>query len=254
MSIPTNPFKQALENRRKLAGSWIMTSSPNAAEAMAWAGLDFIIVDMEHTDASLSDVIGILRAIAATPTQAIVRPPSGDAVLIRRLLDAGAMNIMVPFVDTPEQAAAIVSATRYPPEGQRGFALMHRGCRYAQDTSYLDRINNDICFIAQIETRAAVDNINAIAMVKGVDALFYGPGDLSAVVGELGNTTGDKVKALMADAVKRCRDLGVASGTLAPNLEAAQWSREQDFDFISVSNDLGLIVQGSKAIAQVLKS
>lgn len=254
MTHPTNPFKQALESGRKLAGSWIMTSSPNAAEAMAWTGLDFIIVDMEHTDASLSDVIGILRAIAATPTQAIVRPPSGDPVIIRRILDAGATNIMVPFVDTPEQASTIVSATRYPPEGKRGFAMLHRGSRYAQDTGYLDRINNDICLIAQIETQTAVNNIDAIAKVNGIDALFFGPGDLSAVVGELGNTTGDKVKALMADAVRRCRHLGVASGTLAPNINAAKWSQEQGFDFISVSNDLGLIVHGSKAIAQALKS
>lgn len=249
MKLPVNRFKAGLGGARPLAGSWIMTGSANAAEAMACTGLDFIIVDMEHTDAALGDVIAMLRAIDGAGCEAVVRPPSVDPVSIRRLLDAGARTIMVPFVETAAQARDIVSATRYPPRGTRGLALMHRGSRYNQIPDYATTADGEICIIAQIETQTGIENTEAIAAVDGIDALFYGPGDLSCVVGEIGNTTGTAVRELIAREVRRCRDLGIASGTLVPDLASAEWAKSQPFDFISVGNDFGMIVRASREIA-----
>lgn len=248
MKILPNRFKAALSQRTPVIGSWIMTGNANAAEAMSWSGLDFIVVDMEHTDASIADVVAVMRAIAESGTEVVVRPPSSDPILIRRLLDAGARTLMVPFVETVEQAKSIVSACRYPPKGNRGFALMHRGSRYAQTEDYVSAVEDNICIIAQIETQQGIDNTDGIAGVDGIDALFYGPGDLSCVVDQLGDTSGDKVRSLIRHEADRCRDLGIASGTLVPDLDSIDWARDVGFDFISVSNDYGMIMRMSKDI------
>lgn len=248
MNIQPNRFKAALTQGTPIAGSWIMTGSANAAEAMAWSGIGFIIVDMEHTDATLPDVVAMLRAVAESGTEVIVRPPSLDPILIRRLLDAGARSLMIPFVETAEQAESIVAACRFPPKGNRGFALMHRGSRYAQTTDYLNTVEDNICIVAQIETREGIDNTDQIAQVDGIDALFYGPGDLSSVAGAIGNTTGDAVRDLIRQEAARCRALGIASGTLVPDLTSIDWARDVGFDFISVTNDYGMIMKMSKDI------
>lgn len=253
MKIQTNRFKEALTQGNPVIGSWIMTGSANAAEAMSWAGLDFIIVDMEHTDASIADIVAVMRAIAESGTEVIVRPPNSDPILIRRLLDAGARSLMIPFIETSEQAKSIVAACRFPPRGNRGFALMHRGSRYAQTDEYVNAVEENICVIAQIETAAGIDNTDAIAGVDGIDALFYGPGDLSCVVGRLGDTTGPAVRGLIEQQAERCRQLGIASGTLVPDLGSIDWARRLGFDFISVSNDYGMIVRMSKDIAAHMK-
>ncbi|MBL6946319.1 MAG: 2-dehydro-3-deoxyglucarate aldolase [Rhodospirillales bacterium] len=253
MEIKKNTFKAGLKSLSPLCGSWIMTGNPNAAEAMGCAGLDFIIIDMEHTDARLPEVSAMLRALGATPTQGVVRLPSDDSTLIHQVLDVGARSIMVPFINTAEQATAVVSASTYPPNGTRGFALMHRGSHYGQAANYLDRIKDEICIVAQIETQEAIENLESIAAVDGIDGLFFGPGDLSAVAGTLGRTTSDEVKSLLAKAAESCRKCAIASGTLAPNMEAGIWAKKQGYNFISVTNDLGMIVNGSKAIADALK-
>lgn len=235
-----------------MIGSWIMSGSSNVAEAMAFSGFDFIIVDMEHTDSSVADVVGILRAIEGTGTEAIVRPYTLNTILIRRLLDCGARTLMVPFVETAEQAEEIVSATRYPPKGTRGFALMHRGSRYNHVSDYVKRAEGEICLIAQIETQTGIDNTAAIAAVDGINALFYGPGDLSCVIGKVGQTTGKDVRALISREVAHCRELGIATGTLIPDESGSGWANEVGFDFVSVGNDYGMITSSSKRIVSAL--
>lgn len=252
MKLPNNRFKSGLSKQPTMTGSWVMTGSSNVAEAMAFSGLDFIIVDMEHTDSSVSDVVGILRAIEGTGTEAIVRPYTLDTVLIRRLIDCGARTLMVPFVETAEQARQIVSATRYPPKGNRGFALMHRGSRYNHVNDYVAQAESELCLIAQIETKAGIENTPAIAAVDGIDALFYGPGDLSCVIGQTGQTTGKDVRDLISSEVKRCRELGIAAGTLIPDATGANWAMEVGFDFVSVGNDYSMITGGSKQIVSAL--
>ena len=254
MKLPINLFKSGMCKDRAMIGSWIMTGSSNVAEAMASSNLDFIIVDMEHTDSSVSDVVGILRAIEGTGTEAIVRPHSLDTVLIRRLLDCGARTLMVPFVETAEQAEEIVSATRYAPRGVRGFALMHRGSRYNHVSDYVAQAGDELCVIAQIETQTGIDNTAAIAGVDGIDALFYGPGDLSCVIGQVGQTSGKDVRALISNEVQRCRELGIATGTLLPDEAGSAWAKEVGFDFVSVGNDFSMITGGSKRILSALGS
>ena len=155
-----------------------MAAAPATAEAMGYSGFDFLVVDMEHVPIEVSDLAHILRAIGCTPADAVVRLAWNDQVLVKRVLDAGAQTIMVPFVQTAEEARQAVSFAKYPPEGVRGVAAVHRGSRFGRATDYLKRANGEVAVIVQLETPEAIERLPEIAAVPGVDALFVGPGDL----------------------------------------------------------------------------
>ena len=175
-----NRFKRWLagEGPRPPLGTWLMAAAPATAEAMGYAGFDFLVVDMEHVPIEVSDLTHILRAIGCTPADAVVRLAWNDQVLIKRVLDAGAQTIMVPFVQTAEEARQAVSFAKYPPEGVRGVAAVHRGSRFGRATDYLKRANGEVAVIVQLETPDAIERLPEIAAVPGVDGLFVGPGDL----------------------------------------------------------------------------
>ena len=156
MDFPINRFKRAIVSGKTPFGAWLMSATPSTAEALGCVGFDFLVVDMEHTPIDTPQMIGILQTIAGTPAQAVVRPPWNDMVMVKRCMDAGAQTLLFPFVQNADEARRAVASTRYPPQGVRGVAGTHRGSRYGTVPNYLQRANDEVCVIVQIETHAGV--------------------------------------------------------------------------------------------------
>lgn len=244
-----NPFKQLLQTTGAAmpVGSWIMSASPLVAEAMGHAGFDWGVIDMEHTPLDLMDLVHMLQAVSGTPLLPVVRVPWNDTVNIKRVLDAGATTLLVPFVQNAEEARAAVAATRYPPEGRRGMAGMSRASKFGTTPQYLTTANAQMTVILQLETTEAIAQLEAIAAVPGVDALFIGPGDLSATMGHVGQLTHPEVLAVTADAVARAQALGMPIGTVGGTTEVVAQYRAIGFDFIAIASDLGLLMRSAQA-------
>lgn len=235
-------------------GTWIMSASPIVAEAIGLAGFDWGVVDMEHTPLDTMGAMQLLQALGNTRMVPVVRVPWNDAVMVKRVLDAGATTVMFPFVQDADEARRAVAATRFPPEGVRGMAGMSRGSRYGTQPDYLRRANQDIGVIVQIETAHAVAQIEDIAAVPGVDALFIGPADLSGSLGVPGQMQHASVVALMTDAVRRAKAMAKPIGTLGLTLEVATRYRAMGFDYLAVAADLSLMMQGAAATLRALRT
>jgi 4-hydroxy-2-oxoheptanedioate aldolase len=253
-SLPPNAFRAALKGGRPLIGIWSMLNSVNATEALGWSGFDWLLVDGEHTPVSLQDAVAHSRAIAATPTIPIFRIVWNDRILLKQHLDAGLSTLMVPYVQNPEEARTAVDYVRYPPQGSRGVAAIHRGSRYGRFHDYAARANQEVFLIVQIETVAALDQCAEIAAVDGVDAVFFGPGDLAASMGLIGQAAHPKVTAAIEDGLKRCRPTGKFVGVLAPNDEISERHIRSGFDFISVGNDCAILFRNADAAAARFRS
>lgn len=262
-----NAFKQLLQNpgrglgahprashQRVPLGTWVMSASPLVAEAIAHAGFDWAVLDMEHSPLELPGVVQMLQAVAATKLVPIVRLPTNDAVLFKRLLDAGASTLMVPFVQSASDARRAVAATRYPPLGVRGVAGMSRATRYGTQRLDTQAANAGVALILQLETPQALDALEEIAAVEGVDALFVGPADLSAAMGHGGDTRHPAVQKLMSQAAERARAAGIPIGTLAGTPEMATQVRAAGFDFVGLGSDLGLLVHAAQASLHALRT
>src|SRR5438046_2373873 len=172
MELPVNHFKRAITSGKRPVGAWLSSGSPATAEALGFTGFDFLVVDTEHTPVDVPQMIEILRAIAGTPAQAIVRPPWNDMVMLKRVLDAGAQSLLLPFVQNADEARRAVAYTRYPPDGVRGVAGAHRGSRYGTIPNYLKRAHEEVCVIVQVETPSAFESLETIAAVPGVESIF----------------------------------------------------------------------------------
>lgn len=237
----SNPFRQALQSGRSLVGVWAVLNSSAVIEGLCWSGFDWIMIDNEHAPTDLNDTLSHLRATGGTPTIPMVRPPWNDAVLIKQYLDIGVQTLMLPHVQSAEEAAAAVSATRYPPFGERGVALMHRASRYGRTPEYLKSAANDLFVIVQIESEKALGNLGEIIAVEGIDAIFFGPGDLSANMGYLSQPDHPDVLVKIDDARKKVQSLGKFAGVLATSPETAARHIESGFNFVSVATDGGLL-------------
>jgi len=186
--------------------------------------------------------------------QPVVRVPWNDAVVVKRVLDAGATTLMFPFIQNAEEAARAVAATRYPPEGVRGMAGMSRGSRFGTTPDYLKTANAGICCVLQLETRESIANLEAIAAVHGVDALFVGPGDLSGTMGHVGQLTHPEVLALMGDAARRAAAIGMPIGSVGGNPETVAQYRALGYDYLAIASDLGLLMRAAQGAAQALRA
>lgn len=249
MQSSPNPFKSAIHGSRPLVGVWSMSNSSNVVEALGHSGYDWLLLDGEHSPQELADAMNHLRALAASPTMPIVRVATNDAILFKRYLDAGVATVMVPYVQSAAEARAAVQAMYYPPAGQRGVAVMHRASRFGRVPEYLKTANDGLCLIVQLETQAAIAQLEEIAAVDGVDALFIGPGDLSATMGHLGQPDHPKVQEAIADAFQRARRAKIPMGILAANPAAAERYIAMGFAFVSVANDLAMLVHTADATA-----
>ena len=247
--LPANTFKRAVREGRPQIGLWASLCSNVAAEVMAGAGFDWILIDSEHAPNELPTVFSQLQALVGGTAAPIVRPAWNDMVLMKRLLDIGVQNFLVPYVQTAEEARAAVAAVRYPPEGIRGVAVTHRGNQYGRVKDYFKRANGEICVLLQIETAVALQNLEAIADVEGVDGLFIGPSDLAAALGHLGDNGHPEVRAAIEDAFVRIRKTGKAPGILATvEADARHWL-SKGCVVLGVGSDVGLLARHSEELA-----
>jgi len=235
-------------------GTWISSASPIVAEVIGCAGFDWGVVDMEHAPLDVPGVMQLLQALSGTKMLPVVRVPWNDMVVVKRVLDVGATTLLFPFVQNADEARRAVAATRYPPDGVRGVASMSRASRYGSVPNYLKTANQQIGVIAQVETPAALEQIEAIAAVPGIDALFIGPADLSAAMGQMGNLTHPSVLDAMGQAVQRCKAIGKPIGTLGSSPEVVVQYRAAGFDFVAVSSDIGFIMRGAQAALASLRT
>lgn len=250
MRAPLNEFKRRLLAGEPLDGLWMSLASPITAEALGLLGYDWLLFDTEHSAVDLAQVQPLLQAASAGSSNLVVRPAWNDKVLIKRALDIGAQTLLVPFVQTPEEAAAAVAATRYPPHGVRGVAGGTRASRYGLAKDYFEKANAEIAVLVQVETVEALSKLEDIAAVPGVDGIFIGPSDLAASFGHLGNPGADEVQAALKDAVERLKSINVPAGILATNSTDAKRYRSWGYAFVSGAVDMGILVQGA---AKVLK-
>ena len=254
--MTSNPFQLLLQRQGapSAVGTWVMSASSIVAEAIGHAGFDWAVVDMEHSPLDLMNVVQVLQAIAGTPMVPILRVPWNDTVTIKRVLDAGAQTLLVPFVQNAEEAQRAVAATRYPPQGIRGMAGMSRGSKFGTTPDYFNAANAGMSVIVQLETPQAVEQLEAIATVPGVDALFLGPADLSGAMGHIGKLTHPAVMEVMAQAVQRCKALGIPVGTVGGTAEVVAQYRAMGFDFVAVASDLGLLMRAAQGVISALRS
>ena len=246
----TNPFREALKAGRPRVGIWSMLNSFNAVEGIGWAGYDWILIDGEHAPVTVADALIHLRILAATPTVPIVRLPWNDPMLIKQFLDIGAQTIMLPYVQSAEEARQAVNAMHYPPRGSRGVAAMHRASRYGFERRYLGDASETLYLIVQAETKETLDEIDDIAAVDGVDAVFFGPGDLAASMDRIGKAGDAEVTDAIDAAAEKVRAAGKAVGVLAPTPELAERHVRNGYHFVSVANEAAMLFSAAQAAAE----
>ena len=246
----TNPFKQALAARQAQIGLWLSLAQPYTAEACATTGFQWLLIDGEHAPNDVRSTLAQLQAVAAYPAQPVVRAVEGNTALIKQLLDIGVQNLLVPMVDTPEQAQALVAATRYPPEGVRGVgAAVARASRWGARRDYLNEANGEVCLLVQAETTTALANLAAICDVGGVDGVFIGPADLAASMGHRGNPGHPDVQAAIEQAIATIVASGKAAGTLTGDATLARRYLELGATFVAVGIDITLMVQAARKLS-----
>jgi len=252
METPRNPFKAALLERRKQIGLWFCLADPTCAEICAGAGFDWMMIDSEHSPNDVRAIQTQLQAVLAYPTHPVVRPPVGDAIIIKQLLDVGAQTLLIPMVETVEQAKMLVQAMRYPPAGIRGLGGA-RAARWGRVGQYLAEADREVCLLVQIETRTGLENLEAIAAVEGIDGMFVGPADLSASVGHLGNWKHPEATAAIEGAIQRIVAAGKPAGILALEESAAHRFLELGCTFVAVGVDTYLLAHATESLAKRFK-
>jgi 4-hydroxy-2-oxoheptanedioate aldolase len=255
MDIKTNTFKAALKSgERAQIGLWLGLTDPVCAEISAGAGFDWLLIDSEHAPNDVRSMLALLQAVAPYPVHPIVRPVTGDVQLIKQLLDIGAQTLLVPMVESAEQAKLLVAAMRYPPHGIRGVgATLARASQWSRITNYLHQANDQMCLLVQVETRLGLENLDAIAQVDGVDGVFIGPSDLSAALGHLGKPGHADVQKAIEDAIRRIRSAGRAAGILTTDDTLAHHYLSLGCAFVAVGLDGNLLMRATQDLARKFK-
>jgi 4-hydroxy-2-oxoheptanedioate aldolase len=248
-----NVLKWRLRAGEQLYGVWLSSASGNVAELLGWAGYDFAIIDHEHGQGSLGDAVHMMRACAMANCPVIVRVPWNDQVYLKRILDAGAQSIMVPMVESAEEAASVVSACRYPPAGRRGYAAPAMRCsRYGFITDYLSRANGELLLITQIESARAAAAADAIGAVDGVDMVFIGINDMGGSIGRLEQLDNPEVRALAEQAEAGIRRSGKLMGTVPSSGAGTLDLFGKGYNLVAGAGDMSMLREAAKAdLAQV---
>ena len=254
MELPQNAFKRALKAGKPQIGLWSTLSSSYTVEVVAGAGFDWLLLDTEHSPVDIENLLTQLQAAAPYASHPIVRIPWNDMVTVKRVLDVGAQSLLVPYVQNVEEARNAVAHTRYPPAGVRGVAGTTRATRFGRVKEYAKRAHEEICVLVQVETQSALQNIEAICAIDGVDGVFIGPADLHASLGHAGETANPKVKPMIDEAIRRIRKAGKAPGILTPNEADARHWLECGALFVAVGSDAGILARGADALAAKFKS
>ena len=245
-----NSFKRDLLAGKRLIGCWSSLANAITTEVLGVAGFDWILLDGEHSPNDVGTFISQLMALKDSPSAPVVRPTSNNEVEMKRLLDAGFYNFLVPFIESADEAIHAVRATRYPPQGVRGVSVSQRSNRYGTVPDYFLHINDHICVMVQIESRAGVAAARDIAAVDGVDCVFVGPSDLAAGLGHLGNAGHPNVQQAIAAVFADAKACGKPTGILAPVEADARRYMEMGATFVAVGSDLGVLRAGTQALRE----
>jgi 4-hydroxy-2-oxoheptanedioate aldolase len=248
MKLPVNAFKAGLRAGRQQIGMWNTVPGPVVTEALACCGYDWVVVDTEHSLTDVPDTMGMMQALGAHGVPAVVRPATNDVVLIKRFLDLGAQTLMIPYVQSAEEAEAAVRAMRYAPRGVRGVSGMTRAAGFGAVKGYFEAAEAELCLVVQIETALAVERIAEIAAVDGVDALFIGPADLGMSIGRTGGMADAEVRAMVERAVKGIVAASKPAGILVTDPAVAKECIGWGTTFTAVGVDLSLMVGAARAL------
>jgi 4-hydroxy-2-oxoheptanedioate aldolase len=251
MPAPENRLKARLGRGEATTGLWLSMANSYTAELAGHIGFDWLMIDGEHAPNDLRSIMEQLQVLANSPSPVAVRPPVGEVYLIKQLLDMGAQSLLIPMVESGEQADMLVKAVRYPPRGIRGVgAGSARASGFSTIDNYTATADDQICLMVQIESRAGVAALDAIAATDGVDCLFIGPSDLSADMGYLGNPHAPEVQAVIEDAIRRIRAHGKAAGIYMTEPTYAMRYQELGANMIAIGSDVGTLVSGLKQLKQ----
>ena len=254
MDLPRNNFKHAIAEGRQQIGLWCTMPSGFTAEALATCGFDWLLFDTEHSPGDPLTVLEQLQAVAPYSVSTAVRPANNDPVLIKRILDAGALTLLIPYVQNRKEAEAAVAAMRYPPAGIRGVAGITRATRYGTVKDYAKRASAELCLLVQVETKAALDEIEAIAAVDGVDGVFIGPSDLAASLGYPGDPGHPEVTTAIEDAINRIRRAGKPAGILSLDPVFVRRCMTLGTVFTAVDVDAAILIRNATRIAREFKA
>lgn len=250
MPAPRNPFKHAIAKGELQLGCWLGLADPYVAEISAGAGFDWLLIDGEHAPNDLRSIVAQLQVIAARDTHAVVRPPIGETWLIKQLLDAGAQSLLIPMVESAEQAQALVDAVTYPPQGVRGVgSALARASDFAAIGDYLTSARDEICLLAQVENRKGLDALDDILAVEGLDGVFIGPSDLAADLGFIGQAGAPEVKKVVVSALEKIVASGKAAGILTLDTDFQRECRDIGARFIATDIDVSLFARNMRNAA-----
>lgn len=251
MPAPKNAFKAAISQDRFQLGLWVALASPYAAEVVSGSGFDWLLIDGEHGPNDIPLLSAQIGAVARSGSHPMVRLPIGETWMIKQILDTGAQTLLIPMVESVEQAQALVRAVRYPPHGIRGVgAALGRASQFSRIGDYLETANEEICLIVQIESRAGLAALDDIAALDGVDGLFIGPSDLAADMGFLGQPGHPEVTAAIKDAFERIKKAGKARGIMTLSLDQARLYRDMGASFMAIGTDVTLLVSATTRLRE----
>jgi 4-hydroxy-2-oxoheptanedioate aldolase len=255
VEMPHNSFKRALREGQPQIGLWVGMVDPSLAELLAGVGFDWLCLDAEHSPNDVRTVLAQLQAIAPYPVQAVVRPVHGASELLKQYLDIGVQTILVPMIETPEQAARVVAATRYPTQGHRGVAsATTRASRWGRIEGYFQHADQEVCVVVQVESVKGLANLAEIAAVEGVDGVFFGPADLAASMGYLGNPMEPQVQRSILEGIATVRQAGKAAGSLTADRRLARQYLSLGASFVAVGIDMMVLSQAAAELAAEFKS
>jgi 4-hydroxy-2-oxoheptanedioate aldolase len=249
MPVPQNPFKKALVEGEVVIGCWLALSNPFSAEVMGEAGFDWLVIDGEHSPNDIRSIHAQLQALAASSSHPVVRVPIGETYLIKQVLDIGAQTVLVPMVESADQARQLVRDVTYPPNGDRGVGYaLTRASRFSHIADYGTTADAEICLLVQVENRKGMAALDEILAVEGVHGVFIGPADLAADMGHMGNSLHPEVQEVIMDALRRIRAAGKAPGILSTHDPMTENALAAGAQFVAVGADVALLSQAAQAV------
>ncbi len=255
MPAPHNPFKAALKKGETVFGCWLGLADTFSTELMGTAGFDWLLIDSEHGPNDLRSILVQLQVLEASDSHAVVRVPIGETYMMKQVLDAGAQTVLVPMVDSAEQAAQLVRDVTYPPHGDRGVGYaLTRASRFSQIADYGTTADAQICLLVQVESVKGIAALDDILKIDGIDGVFIGPADLAADMGHMGNALHEDVQAVIMDALRRIRGAGKAPGILSTHDPVTQAALEAGAQFVAVGADILLLTRSAQALCAKWKT
>ncbi|MDW3223998.1 MAG: HpcH/HpaI aldolase/citrate lyase family protein [Paracoccaceae bacterium] len=250
MPAPLNTFKKALLGGETLFGCWMSMAESYTAEILSGAGFDWLLIDGEHSPNDIRSIRDQVVALKGSNSHPVVRVPVGETWIIKQVLDVGLQTVLVPMVETADQARELVRACHYPPNGTRGVGYaVGRVSNFGQMENYGPTANEQICLLVQVENKTGLDNLDEILAVDGIDGVFIGPADLSASLGYLGQSMHPDMQATIMAALRKIDASGKAAGILTPDDAMIKASLEAGARFVAVAMDIALLLNSAKSVA-----